>query len=80
MDLNMNESSDINPGEPVTELAGFEEETPYGLLARVRRSILRRTAAAQMTSFWWSTPLLILREFWIILLDQVNPTTPRKDK
>ena len=73
------DSANIDPGEPVKELAGFQEEMLVGLVARVRRSIYRRTATAHVTSFWWSTPLLILSEFWTVLVGQFSSKGPRKD-
>ncbi len=72
--------SSIDPGEPVKELAGFREEPLVEVMARVRRSIYRRMAVAQVTSFWWSAPFLILREFWTVLIGEVSQKRLREDK
>jgi len=70
---------DIDVGEPVAELAAFEHDASGALLVRVRRAIQRRTAVAQLTSFSASVPLIVLREFWSILIEQFNPNSVRKD-
>jgi hypothetical protein len=70
---------DTDPGEPLAALADFEDDTSSGLLARVRRTIQRRTTAAQLTSFSSSVLLVVLREFWLILIGQLNQPHPRKD-
>jgi small-conductance mechanosensitive channel len=64
-------------GEPVAELAAFEHEASAALLVRIRRAIQRRTAVAQLTSFSASVPLVVLREFWLILIEQFNPNSVR---
>jgi hypothetical protein len=66
-------------GEPVAELAAFEHDVSAALLVRIRRAIQRRTAVAQLTSFSASVPLVVLREFWLILIEQLNPNSVRKD-
>jgi hypothetical protein len=66
-------------GEPVAELAALEHDASSALLVRIRRAIQRRTAAAQLTSFSAGVPLVVLREFWLILMEQLNPNSVRKD-
>jgi hypothetical protein len=67
-------------GDPIVALTDFEREDPSsGFLARVRRSIQRRTTVAQLTSFSWSAPFLILREFWQVLIGQFHSEDIRKD-
>jgi hypothetical protein len=39
----------------------------------------RRTAVAQLTSFSASVPLVILKEFWLILIEQLGQKSARKD-
>jgi hypothetical protein len=68
-----------DPGEPIAALAEFEHDASTGLVARIRRTIQRRTTAAQLTSFSWSVPSLVLREFWLMLIDQFSPKSAGKD-
>ena len=70
---------EVDMGEPVAELAAFEHDASADLLVRIRRAIQRRTSVAQLTSFSASVPLLVLREFWLILIEQLNPNSVRKD-
>lgn len=69
----------LDMGEPVAELAAFEHDASAALLVRIRRAIQRRTTVAQLTSFSASVPLMVLREFWLILIEQLNPNSVRKD-
>lgn len=73
-------ADELDMGEPVAELAAFEHDTSAGLLVRIRRAIQRRTAVAQLTSFSAGVPLLVLREFWLILMEQLNPNSVRKER
>jgi hypothetical protein len=66
-------------GEPIAELAAFEHDTSPGLLMRIRRAIQRRTAVAQLTSFSATIPLLVLQEFWLMLIGQLEPNSVRKE-
>jgi hypothetical protein len=70
---------DVPMGEPVAQLVDFEHDASADLLLRIRRAIQRRTSVAQITSFSSSVPLLVLREFWLILMEQLNPNSVRKD-
>jgi hypothetical protein len=70
---------EIDPGEPVPQLAKFEYETSPGLMSRIRRAIHRRSAVAQLTSFSASIPLVVLKEFWLILIELLGPKAARKD-
>jgi hypothetical protein len=70
---------EVHMGEPVAELAAFEQDASASLLVRIRRAIQRRTTVAQLTSFSSSVPLVLLREFWLILVEQLNPNSVRKD-
>jgi hypothetical protein len=71
--------TEIDPGEPIQQLARFEHEPSPGLLLRIRRAIHRRTAVAQLTSFSASVPLVILKEFWLLLIGQLGQKSARKD-
>jgi hypothetical protein len=70
---------EVDPGEPIRQLAKFEHQASTGLLVRIRRAIQRRSTVAQLTSFSASVPLVVLREFWLILIEQIGPKSPRKD-
>ena len=48
--------------EPIRELREQERETKPDFLARVRNRIHRRTATAQMASYSWHAPRLVLIE------------------
>jgi hypothetical protein len=75
----MQDGGEVDPGEPIAVLAEFEHEASTDLLTRIRRTIQRRTAAGQLMSFSWSAPLMVLKEFWLILIEQLNPKNTGKD-
>jgi len=52
----MRDEEDIDPGEPIAALAKFEHDTSSRLVGRVRRTIRRRTAVGQLTSFSAEAP------------------------
>ena len=62
----MGVGEEIDPGEPITELAHFEQDTSSDLIVRTRRAIQRRTVVGQLTSFAATMPLVVLREFWLV--------------
>jgi hypothetical protein len=70
---------EIDPGEPIQQLSNFEHQASDRLLTRIRRAIHRRSALAQLTSFSASIPLVIFKEFWLILIEQLGPKRARKD-
>ena len=53
-----------DPGreEPIRELRDQERDTRPDFLARVRNSIHRRSATAQIASYSWHAPRLVLIE------------------
>ncbi len=71
-DSNGNEAGDVDPGEPIAQLAGFEYDVSVGLLERIRRAIGRRTTAAQVTSFALDMPVVLLKQFWVIVTQIFN--------
>jgi hypothetical protein len=77
-DSEMRDGAEIDPGEPIAALAGFEHDTSSGFVVRVRHTIQRRTTLGQLTSFSASMPLVVLREFWLILIKGLNPIDMRK--
>ena len=61
-------SEEIDPGEPIAALAQFENDTSGDLIVRTRRTIHRRATAAHLTSFAATMPLVVLKEFWLVLI------------
>ena len=66
------EEIDRDPGEPVTELAGFEHDVSATLMSRIRQAIQRRTTAAQVTSFAFDLPLVVFKELWLMFVGQLD--------
>lgn len=62
------EDEDVDPGEPIVALADFEQSTSPSFMMRVRRKIQRRTTTAQVASFTWNVPSIVLLELWRILI------------
>jgi hypothetical protein len=73
------EVDQIDPGEPVTELAGFEHDVSARFMSRIRGAIQRRTTAAQLTSFAFDLPLVLLKELWLMMVGQLESTKAEKD-
>ena len=74
----MQDSEEVDPGEPIAVLAKFEHDAPRGFLQHVQRAIQRRTTVVHLASFTAGVPALVLREAWLILNEQLNPKGPRK--
>jgi hypothetical protein len=70
---------EIDVGEPVAELAGFEHDVSARLISRIRHAIQRRTTAAQFTSFAFDLPLVVLKELWLMLVGQLDSMKVEKD-
>jgi hypothetical protein len=70
---------EVDPGEPITELAGFEHDVSARFMSRIRGAIQRRTTAAQLTSFAFDLPLVLLKELWLMMVGQLDPTKVEKD-
>jgi hypothetical protein len=70
---------EVDPGEPVTELAAFEHDVSARLISRIRRAIQRRTTAAQFTSFAFHLPLVLLKELWLVMVGELNLKQVEKD-
>jgi hypothetical protein len=70
---------DIDPGQPVAELAGFEHDVSARFMSRIRHAIQRRTTAAQLTSFAFDLPLVVLKELWLMLVGQFDSVKVEKD-
>jgi hypothetical protein len=73
------DANEIDPGEPISALAGFEHDVSRGLVKRIRRTIIVRKTVGQLASFSVDVPLLVLREFWSILSNRPHRTGKRKD-
>jgi len=70
---------EVDPGEPVTELAAFEHDVSARLMSRIRHAIQRRTTTAHLTSFAFHLPLLLLKEFWLVMMGQFDSKKVEKD-
>jgi hypothetical protein len=70
---------EVDPGEPITMLAGFKHVTSEGFLPHVRRAIHRRAMVGQLVSFVGGAPAIVLKELWLMLNEQLDPRGPRKD-
>jgi hypothetical protein len=79
LDSERNDADDVDPGQPIAELAGFEYNVSVSLLDRIRRTIGRRTTAAQVTSFAFDMPFVVLKEFWLIVMELINSKKTGKD-
>jgi hypothetical protein len=66
------EVDQVDPGEPVTELAGFEHDVSARFMSRIRQAIQRRTTAAQLTSFAFDLPLVVLKELWLMMVGSMK--------
>jgi hypothetical protein len=64
------EMGDDEMGEPIAELATFGSDASQGFVARFRNSVQRRKLTVQLLSFSWSAPGLVLKEFWLMLIEQ----------
>jgi hypothetical protein len=69
---------EIDPGEPIAALARLEHEVSNDFLARIQRTVQRRTTAGQLISFAVNIPLVLLKEFWSILINRPDPPGIRK--
>jgi hypothetical protein len=74
----MQDADKIDPGEPITALANLEQEASRNLIVHIRRSILRRTTLGHLTVFSIRIPLLMLKEFWSVLIPRPDPRNVRK--
>ena len=70
---------EIVPGEPVAELAGFEHDVSARFMSRIRQAIQPRTTAAQLTSFAFDLPLVLLKELWLVMVGQFDSMKVEKD-
>jgi hypothetical protein len=70
---------EVDPGQPVIELAGFEHDVSARMMSRIRQAIQRRTTAAQFTSFAFDLPLVVLKELWLMMVGQLDSIKVEKD-
>jgi hypothetical protein len=70
---------ELDPGEPIAELAGFEHDVSARFMSRIRQAIQRRTTAAQLTSFAFDLPLVVLKELWLMMVGQLDSMKVEKD-
>ncbi|MDH3665238.1 MAG: hypothetical protein OEU92_35355 [Alphaproteobacteria bacterium] len=57
------ETDDIDPGEPVAQLAGLGQTPTRGFFSGIRRRIERRYLVADASEFSWSGVSFIMLEF-----------------
>jgi hypothetical protein len=76
----MDEEEEVDPGQPVAELVAFEHDASARFLGRIRNSIQRRTTAAQLTSFAFSMPLVLLKELWLTMVGQFEESEKGRQK
>jgi hypothetical protein len=69
---NESRGEEVDAGEPITQLAGFEHDVSARFMSRIRQAIQRRTTAAQFTSFALDLPLVVLKEFWLMLMGSMK--------
>ena len=79
-DPRMHGGEEIDPGQPVTELAAFEHDVSARLISRIGHAIQRRTTAAQLTSFAFHLPLVLLKELWLMMIGQFDSKSVGKDE
>jgi hypothetical protein len=72
-------AEEVDPGEPISGLAGLQCDASSGLVLRIRRTIQHRTTVGQLASFSFGVLLLVLREFWSILIHTPNRIGIGKD-
>jgi hypothetical protein len=77
-DSEIRDAEEVDPGEPISALAGFEQPASNSLVKRIRRTILRRKTLNHLASFSVNMPLVVLKEFWSILTHRPR-TGVRKD-
>lgn len=74
---NLGDGEEVDPGAPIAALSGFEYPASSGFLSLLRRKIHRRTTTAQVASFSWHIPGMVLLELCRILIQllQVKHTS-----
>jgi hypothetical protein len=74
------DGEEVDPGQPIDALSAFEYDASSKFLSGIRRRIQRRTAVSQIVSFSWTTPFIVLLEFWLALAEALFPKTIGKDQ
>jgi hypothetical protein len=59
-------------GEPIRELAQHPQELFIDLVPRTRRTIQRRVILGEFTFFATMMPLVVLREFWEVVVQDCH--------
>ena len=76
----MNDGSKPARSEPVLELRELEEATSEDFQGRVRRSILRRSLAAEMVGYAWTAPFRIILEYIGLVLSALGDRMQQGDE
>ena len=67
-----------NEDVPLRELADLAAETSAGFFARLRARISRRKLAAEVASFSWHLPVMVLVEFLNLILKVLGSRPAQK--
>ncbi len=70
---------DVDPGEPIKELASFEHDVSARLISSIRGAIQSRTTGAHLTSFAFHLPMVLFKEFWLMMMVPFNSKKVNKD-
>jgi hypothetical protein len=62
------DNAEIGDGEAVMELAQLGDDISGEVVARVRRTIQRRTTVNHLTSYATITPLVVLEALWSLVI------------
>lgn len=60
---------DVDPGEPIADLAAFEEETDAGFVPRLRGRINRRMLGAQAMDLSFKFFLDTVRDYVLVIFE-----------
>ena len=61
------DDAEMDDGDAITELAQFVDYVSGDVIARVRRTIQRRTTLNHLASYAATTPLIVLEAFWSLV-------------
>lgn len=71
---------DVDPGEPIAELADFREQASGDLLGRIRRSLQRRSLSSQLMTLSWGGVGEVFQELLELIYSFIEPRENRRDE